>query len=455
MSRYFASREMCEWSGLAEFREGLRAVLTRKECGKVSPFLLLSLPGISAAEQRECSELWMENRRITCANDRAALAFEFDKTERPRIRIGYLSCDFHQHATSLLLIEMFEAHDRARFELFAYSYGADDGHGMRPRIEATFEHFADITGLSNAEAARAIHADGIDILIDLKGYTRDSRTAILLLGPAPLLVNFLGYPGTLGKSVCDYIITDRFLTPAASATDYSECFAYLPNSYQPHGRNAAIGKMPNRTQAGLPEQGFVFCCFNQAYKITPDIFDIWCRLLLEVPDSVLWLLDDEKAKGNLRNEALFRGITSNRLVFAEHLPQTEHLGRLQLADLVLDTLPYNAHTTASDALWAGVPLVTCPGDTFPSRVSGSLLGAVGLSELIAPNLATYFDLAYALATNPDEYAAIKGKLAANRLTAPLFDIEAYTRDLEVLFETMWSRHRAGDRPASIGAEPSL
>lgn len=449
MTRYLESRDMCEWSGLTALREEFRDRLARGEAGKVSPFHMLSLSGVSAAEQRECSELWMKEKQAACAADRAALAFEFDTIARPKIRIGYLSADFHEHATSFLLVEMFEAHDRALFEIFAYSYGADDGKGMRQRLEATFDCFTDIQGITNIEAARAIHADGIDILIDLKGYTRHTRTSILLLGPAPVQVNFLGYPGTLGGSICDYIITDRFLTPVASAKDYSESFAYLPHSYQPHGRNADIGKIPTRAEAGLPERGFVFCSFNQAYKITPDIFDVWCHLLLEVPDSILWLLHDDQATGNLKNQALWRGITADRLVFAKRLPQTEHLGRLQLADLVLDTLPYNAHTTASDALWASVPVVTCPGDTFPSRVAGSLLHAIGLGELIASDLDGYFDLAHELATTPAKHAEIKAKLATNRLTTPLFDIESYTRDLEALFETMYQRYRNGETATSI------
>jgi predicted O-linked N-acetylglucosamine transferase (SPINDLY family) len=445
------SRDMCEWSGRADLLRDFRAQIEGGESGKISPFLLLAMSGVSASEQRGCSELWMKDRQAASAADRAALAFTFSTAARPKIRIGYLSCDFQEHATALLLIEMFEAHDRSRFELFAYSYGADDGRPMRPRLAAAFDHFVEIEALSNIDAARAIHADGIDILIDLKGYTLHTRTAILVLGPAPVQVNFLGYPGTLGGSLCDYIITDPFLTAPSSAEDYSESFAYLPNTYQPHGRKAPIGTAPSRAEAGLPDHGFVFCCFNQAYKITPDIFDIWCHLLIEVPGSVLWLLGNDMAEGNLKNEALSRGVTADRLVFAKGLPQTEHLGRLQLADLVLDTLPYNAHTTASDALWASVPLVTCPGETFPSRVAGSILRAIGLDELIAADLDGYFDLALELASEPKRLANIKAKLAANRLTTPLFDIEAYTRDLEGLFEIMWRRYRDGDQPASIGA----
>lgn len=451
MRRTFESRDMCEWSSLTAWREELRAEIARGRTRQVSPFHLLALSGISAAEQRAGAELWMKDEQAASTADRAALAFEFDTVAQEKIRLGYLSCDFHDHATAHLLVELLEAHDRARFEIFAYSYGPDDGKEMRTRLEATFDHFVDITALSDLDAARAIHGDGIHVLVDLKGYTRGSRTAILLLGPAPVQVNYLGYPGTLGGSICDYIITDRYLTPAASAEDYSECFAYMPHSYQPHGRRARIGKAPTRGEAGLPEQGFVFCCFNQAYKITPEIFDVWCRLLLEVPDSVLWLRDDEMAKGNLRNQALWRGITADRLVFAGHLPQVEHLGRLQLADLVLDTLPYNAHTTASDALWAGVPIVTCSGDTFPSRVAGSLLHAIGLGELIAADLDGYHDLAHELATAPARLAEVTAKLVVNRLTTSLFDIEAYARDLEALFEIMWQRYRDRQAPVAIGA----
>ena len=214
-----------------------------------------------------------------------------------------------------------------------------------------------MSALSDTDTARAIYGAGIDILVDLKGYTQGARTGVMMLRPAPVQVNFLGYPGTLGGGICDYIITDGFVTPMTAASDYSESFAYMPHSYQPHGRRGVIGRKPARSEAGLPESGFVFCCFNQAYKFTPPVFDLWCRLLEAVPDSVLWLLSAARAEGNLRQEALRRGISMDRLVFAPDMAQSDHLGRLQLADLVLDTIPYGAHTTASDALFAGVPIV--------------------------------------------------------------------------------------------------
>ncbi|SMF97207.1 Glycosyl transferase family 41 [Methylomagnum ishizawai] len=450
MKFYDLSRSLCEWERLPEWRGKVRDALTRNEAGKIPPFHLLSLPGMSATEQRACAELWMRARLEASQTERDGLAFAFLPPTGPRIRLGYLSCDFHEHATAHLMAELFESHDRERFEVCAYSYGPDDGKGMRERLERGFERFVDIEHLSIAEAARAIHADRVDILIDLKGYTRATRTAILTFRPAPIQVNYLGYPGTLGGDICDYIVTDGFLTPPGSEADYSEAFAYLPGTYQPHGRRAPIGTRPTRKEAGLPEAGFVFCCFNQAYKITPEVFDLWCGLLGAVPGSVLWLLGNPRAEGALRNAAYQRGIMPDRLVFAAERPQVEHLGRLGLADVVLDTSPYNAHTTASDALWAGVPVVTCPGGTFASRVAGSLLHAIGLPELIAADPAAYHDLALGLATHPGRLSRIKAKLVANRLATPLFNIQAYTGHLERLYEAMWQRHRDGLPPGTIG-----
>jgi predicted O-linked N-acetylglucosamine transferase (SPINDLY family) len=443
------SRNMCEWDRLDEWRGKIRQGLAEGQMGRISPFHLLSIAGISAAEQRRCSDLWMQARMEASLLDRAEVAFEYDSSDRPKIRVGYLSNDFQEHATALLLVEMLESHNSVRFETYAYSYGCGDSGTMRTRLHHCFDHFVDIEGLSNKAAACAIHNDQIDILVDLKGFTQGSRTEILTFRPAPIQVNFLGYPGTLGGEFCDYIITDRFLTPPEAAEDYSEAFAYLPHSYHPHGRNLLIDPPPTRTEAGLPEEGFVFCCFNQSYKISPEIFDVWCRLLSAVPESLLWLLKNSKAEGNLRNEAFQRGIDPGRLVFAENLGQIKHLCRLGLADLVLDTLPCNAHTTASDSLWAGVPLVTLAGSTFPSRVAGSLLHAIQMPELIADDLQGYYELALALASRPAYLDQVKTKLKRNRLTTPLFDVQTYTSDLERLYEIMWKRHRDGKSPEAI------
>ena len=447
------SRDMCEWLEFEQSPERMRTLLMHGLPGQLSPFLFLSVPGISASEQRACSELWIRDRNAASGFERDSLAFRFALESRDKLRLGYLSNDFHDHATSRLLVETLETHDHTRFEVHAFSFGLDHGGTMRQRIRGAFDVFHDVTALSDVDAARAIHGAGIDILVDLKGYTRGARTGIMMLHPAPVQVNYLGYPGTLGADICDYIITDPFMTPMANASDYAEAFAYMPHSYQPHGRRSPIGLRPTRSEVGLPEEGFVFCCFNQAYKLTPPFFDLWCRLLEATPGSVLWLLANEQAEGNLRGEALQRGILPHRLVFAPEVAQHDHLGRLQLADLVLDTSPFGAHTTASDALWTGVPVVTCAGNTFPSRVAGSLLQAIGLSELISANVDDYFAVALSLATNPDLLAACKAKLRRNRINGPLFDVGSYTRSLENLFETMWERRRAGAAPMAIWGEP--
>jgi predicted O-linked N-acetylglucosamine transferase (SPINDLY family) len=442
---------MCEWDEFAGRRSFVRARLAEPSAALLPPFVLLAEPGFSAAEQRICSEIWMRARLAAAALERERLDFRVNATRQgsAKLKLGYLSSDFQNHATAHLLVETLEAQDRARFELHAFSYGGSDGGDMRARLSRAFDSFNDITPLSDTEAAQAIYRKEIDILIDLKGFTQATRTSILALRPAPIQVNFLGYPGTLGPGLCDYIITDAFCTPPESAADYAESFAYLPYSYQPHGRRSVINIAPRRVVAGLPEEGFVFCCFNQAFKFTPAVFDIWCRLLHNVPKSVLWLLAAQDAEGNLRNEAWERGVDGSRLIFAPDLPHNEHLGRLQLADLVLDTAPYGAHTTASDALWAGVPIVTRPGSTFSSRVAGSLLHTVGLPELVVEDQDDYFELAFGLATDKDRLSRLRQTLATNRLRTPLFDVKAYTVALETLYGRMWARYRAGLPPAAV------
>lgn len=447
---------MCEWDDFALSTARFRTLMAQDQPGRISPFHLLAVPGISGREQRGCAELWVRDRIAASLPDRNRLAFRFDLSRRRKLRIGYFSNDFHEHATSRLLVETFEAHNRERYELHAFSFGVDDGGNMRRRLEQAFDVFHDVTALDDIETARAMHAAEIDILVDLKGYTLGARTGVLMLRPAPVQVSFLGYPGTLGAEICDYIITDSFTTPAGVSSDYSEAFAYMPHSYQPHGRISPIGLKPTRSEVGLPENGFVFCCFNQTYKFTPAIFDLWCRVLEATAGSVLWLLRADRAEGNLRGEALRRGISPDRLVFAPNVEQSAHLGRLQLADLVLDTAPYGAHTTASDALWAGVPIVTAAGDTFPSRVAGSLLQAIGLPELIAGNEQDYLAIALALANEPGLLDACRAKLQRNRLTTPLFDVSAYTLAIEDLYETMWERRRAGAPLTSItSSKPAI
>jgi predicted O-linked N-acetylglucosamine transferase (SPINDLY family) len=448
MKHYARSRAWCEWDGFEQWPLRAGQALADPLAAPLPPFHLLSLPGIDAAQQRQACERWMAGRLQASAPARAAFAAEPSPAAAGdgRLRVAYLSNDFHDHATAHLLVEMLEAHDRLGFELHAYSYGDDDGHGMRQRLQAPFARFTDIRGRGDGEVARTIRDAGIQILVDLKGYTAGTRTELLSWRAAPLQVNYLGYPGTLGGAWCDYLLGDAFVTPLADAADYSEALALMPHSYQPHGRSTTLGAPPARAAQGLPGQGLVLCNFNQAWKFTPEVFDVWCRVLDAVPDSVLWLLHDDQAQGNLRREALARGINPGRLVFAPHRPQAEHLARLACADLVLDTLPYNAHTTASDALCAGVPLLTCTGPTFASRVAGSLLHAVGLPELVTADLAHYEQQALALATQPALLLALRERLAQQRPQAPLFDVARYTRDLEALYQAMWQRHAAGLRP---------
>jgi predicted O-linked N-acetylglucosamine transferase (SPINDLY family) len=367
--------------------------------------------------------------------------------------VGYLSSDFHEHATAYLISQILEQHDRARFEVSAYSYGIDDASPARRRIELGVERFVEAREMSDRAVAERIRADGIDVLLDLKGYTLGARNGVLAFRPCPIQVNFLGFPGTLGAPFYDYIIGDPNVTPTEHAPDYSEKIAQMPVCYQPNDRSRAIGPRPTRAACGLPERGFVFCSFNVPYKITSEMFDIWCRLLQRVENSVLWLYKaSAQARHNLTVEAQRRGVAASRLVWAEPVHQTQHLGRLQLADLFLDTRPVCAHTTASDALWAGVPIITCPGETFVSRVAASILQAADLPELIAPDLARYESQALALAGDSDRMKTLKERLAQSRERCALFDSVRYTRGLEALFTRMHERYRQGLPPAYLGAD---
>lgn len=372
-----------------------------------------------------------------------------------RIRLGYFSSDLHEHATAYLISQVLERHDRGRFEVTAYSYGVDDASAARRRIRQAVDHFIDLRQMSDRAAAERIRADGIDILLDLKGYTLGARNAVLALRPSPIQINYLGYPGTLGAPFYDYIIGDPTVTPLEHAADYSEKIAQMPVCYQPNDRSRTIGPRPTRAECGLPENGFVFCSFNSPYKITAEIFEIWCRLLLKVEGSVLWLYQtNAQAHRNLTQEAVRRGVDASRLIWGEQLPQAGHLGRLQVADLMLDTRPVCAHTTASDALWAGVPVVTCRGDTFVSSVAASVLKAMELPGLIAGSLAEYESTALALARDPQGLAALKQRLTVNRERCALFDSTRYARDLEALYERMLERHLKGLPPEHLAARTS-
>lgn len=453
---YTRSRAWCEWEDFDKWMAQVQADLVDDTSARWPPFHLLAAPGVSAQQQQQCAASWLDERLQLDQVAREAAISEFQsctpgaRLDGTPLRIGYLSSDFHQHATSLLMIEMLEAHDGDRFELHAYSHGALDDSPMRHRLLKAFHQFHDIRELDDEQAARAIHADGIDILVDLKGYTAGSRTMLLSWRPAPIQVSFLGYPGTLGRDFVDYLVSDRYVTPHAAQQDYTEALACLPHSYQPHAR-AGLPKEATLTRAevGLPEDATVLCCFNQAWKFTPAVFDTWCRILRASPDSVLWLLQDQHAEGNLRQEVMARGISPLRLVFAPDTIQAQHLARLPLADLVLDTWPYNAHTTASDALAAGVPVLTFAGHTFASRVAGSLLQAVGLPELITDTVDDYEALALALVTDRARLAALRTRLHAQIADAALFNVPGYTKDLEALFTQMWRRYQSGQAPAAL------
>ena len=322
---------------------------------------------------------------------------------------------------------------------------------MRLRLRQAFDHFIDVRNMSDADAAGQIRNLGIDIAIDLKGHTKDARPKILADRPAPVQVNYLGYPGTMGASFIDYIMVDRFIVPLDQQTYFAEKLVYLPDCYQVNDSKRAIAESPpSRASCGLPESGFVFCCFCNNYKITPAVFDVWMRLLGSIPESVLWLLrDNEPAERNLRREARERDIEPNRLVFAPRLNLQDHLARQVFADLFLDTMPYNAHTTASDALWVGLPVLTCLGRTFPARVSSSLLHAVGLPELVTNSLEDYEALAFRLASDPVFLGTIRTKLALNRETAALFDTNRFRLNIEAAYTEMWRSWESGQAPRTI------
>ena len=442
-------QRLCDWGRLDELCGQLRQSVVAQPGQPVHPFNLLSIPS-TRAEQLACAQNYSRAIAAAVSRQRQRLDFRFDRPRKPRRRIGYLSAEFHLHATAFLAAELFELHDRGRFEVFAYSYGPDERSPIRGRLERAFDRFVDIRALSDVEAARAIHGDEIDILVDLKGYTFRARSEIVALRPAPLQVSYLGYPGTMGAEFVDYLVGDCFVTPPAHAEHYGEKLVLMPASYQVNDRRRAVGPTPSRQAMGLPEQGVVFCCFNQSYKILPRVFAAWMRMLQAVPGSVLWFLEwNSSAPRNLRSEAVKLGIDPGRLFFSPTTSLESHLARMRLADLFLDTFPCNAHTTASDALWAGLPLLTCAGDTFASRVAGSLLHAVGLTELVARSLAEYEALGIRLARGRDQLAALRAKLVRDRDSAALFDTPRFVRHLETAYEEMWRIHVSAGKPRLI------
>jgi protein O-GlcNAc transferase len=369
-----------------------------------------------------------------------------------RLKIAYLSGDFYDHPVGHLVHGLFGLHDRGEFEIHAYSFGPDDLSHFRARIQNECEHFDDLRRLSLPDLARRIRDDGIHILVDMMGYTGIARTGAVAMRPAPIQVQWLGFPCTMGADFIDYMIGDPVVTPPHLAANYHENLVRLPHSFITGEADQQIAdRPPTRREQNLPEDAVVFCCFNNAHKIDPSIFDIWMNILREVPNSVAWLsIRQATAQANLRQRAESRGISPDRLIFSVHVPsKADHLARHSLADLFLDTRYYNAHATACDALWSGVPVLTCPGETFASRVGASLVTSVGLSELIVANLDEYQRRAVELAKNPHSLRDLRDKLEKKRPTAPLFDAKRFVANLERAYRAMWETHAAGRPPRPI------
>ena len=439
-------RHICDWEGLDEAEQ--QAIASARRSGeRVQPFAALAM-ACSPDDHLALARNWAEGFKIKPEPARPA---EAQQDRGDRIRVGFLSSDFFQHATASLIAELIERFDRTGFELFAYCLSPDDGSAMRRRLIGAFDRFTVVMGMPNAEAASRITAEGVDILIDLKGYTRNAPSAIMAHRAAPIQVNYLGYPSTMGADFIDYVIADPLIAPMEHQRYFDEKIVHLPDCYQPNDRlRKAAEPGPSRAQCGLPPRAFVFCSFNNAYKITAPVFSVWMRLLTKVPGSVLWLLDaNPRAKANLQRHAAVQGVDPARLVFAPKLPTGEHLARYALADLFLDNLPVNAHTTASEALWCGLPVVTCAGEIFVGRIAGSLLRACGLPELVTHSLDEYEALALRLAMDPSSLASLREKLIRDRLTTPLFDIKRYGRNLEAAFAQMMHLHRGGRPPQAF------
>jgi predicted O-linked N-acetylglucosamine transferase (SPINDLY family) len=445
----FEGRQTCDWSRVDQDTSQLLAALdaTDDSTGQLlSPFALLAVDA-TPAQQRRIGSL-----RVKGLTSGIKPLPAPGKRKPGPIRIGYLSCDFHQHATAVLMTELLERRDTGRFEVFLYSHSPDDGSAIGQRVRAACEHFVDVTHSSNAEVARRMRADDIDIAIDLKGHTRGSRFELLAYRPARVQAAYLGYPATTGADFIDYMIGDPVVTPLAHAANYSERIAQLPHSYQPNDRHRALPPAPARARLGLPEDAVVLCCFNQVYKFSPHMLDLWAQILQQAPKAVLWMLAwNVHAQANLTRELQARGIVPERVFWAPKQNLAQHIARLRAADLFLDTWPCNAHTTASEALWAGVPVLTVPGPTFASRVAASLVSACGLPDLAAADEASYVAIAAALANEPATLSGLKQHLESQRLSLPLFDSDAYVRDYESLLVRMFERAAGGLPPEHLSA----
>ncbi|HXJ02866.1 MAG TPA: tetratricopeptide repeat protein [Micropepsaceae bacterium] len=441
----FARLQDCDWRKFdAERAAAIAGLQASKKI--IAPFHAKPL-GLSPEQELNCARIWTADQFPP-----QPPLWNGETYSHQRIRIAYISGDFRPHPVASLLAGVFEHHDKARFETIGVAFGPGAETPMRSRIAASFEHFFDVHSTVDTEVAAMLKKMEVDIAIDLTGFTDGCRAAILAQRPAPVQVNFLGFPGTMGADYIDYLIADAVVVPEADHRFYAEKIVNLPGTFLPAGSaQTASSRVFTRAEMGLPERGFVFCCFNASYKIAPDIFGIWMRLLRDVQGSVLWLgRTNEPARQNLRREAEARGIAGERLIFASYVESAaDHLARLKLADLFLDTSPYNAHATALDALSAGLPVLTCRGRAFAGRVGASVLHALGVSELITESLSDYQDLALALARAPSRLGSLKAKLASPGLTAALFDTAGFTRKLEAAYTGMWQRRQSGLPPAGF------
>lgn len=443
------TRRICDWSDFSETQSALTNRV-RKGRSAVSPFVFLTFSD-DPADQFACARNYAQYRGFAGMGGGISVAPE----KGDRIRVAYVSGDFREHPVAYQMAELFERHGRDRFEVIGISMGKDDGSAIRERIVKAFDAFVEVRDLGHQAVAELIAEKQVHIAVDLNGHTADARPEIFARRPAPIQVNYLGFPCTMGTDFIDYIVVDPHIAAMEQQPNFAERLVQLPDSYLATDSTRAVPEPSfSRQDVGLPEEGFVFCCFHNSYKITPDVFDRWMRLLSALPDSVIWLrLDDETAIANLRREAKARKVDPDRLVVAGRMDMDDHMARHRLADLFLDALPYNAHSSATDALWAGLPVLTCAGNTFAARVGSSLLHAVGLPELITHTLEDYEALALKLARDPDLLSATRNKLAKNRTSHPLFDCARSCRHLEAAYETMFETWKAGTAPAAFSVEP--
>jgi protein O-GlcNAc transferase len=450
--RLMIKAQACDWNRLDEASDAVVEAVGQGMRAS-TPFTLLATP-CAEDVRRKCAEIFMRDQHPPRPNQLPPIGRSASDSSG-RIRIAYVSGDFRAHAVASLIAGVLEEHDRTRFEVHAISFGPNDKTAPRARLEKAVEHFIDVRDMVDSDVASLMRERNIDIAIDLMGFTGNCRAGILAHRPAPIQVSYLGYPGTMGADYIDYIVADRIVIPETEQRFYAEKVVYLPESYQCNDSKRKIGNRTlDRTGAGLPLDAFVFCSFNNNFKIRPEMFDVWMRILQRSADSVLWLLrSNSNVERNLRNEAEKRGVSGERLVFAPRMDAADHLARHGLADLFLDTQPYGAHTTASDALWTGLPVLTCLGDSFAARVGASLLNAIGLPEMVTRSLEEYEARAVTLAHDRLALAEVKARLARHRDTHPLFDTVRFTRHLEAAFARMWRLYRNGSPPTAFAVEP--